>query len=243
MSEETRYEKLAREWILEWLGPSWTKQRVPSLAALLERCARERQEEVIDHDRNATSDREIAGADASAQTRGQDDLVLRALKSKAPVDYPIVYELASRIGQLVQQVARLEKERDEAMSALADTHTVRFVEVEQQRDHALATASRLREALIEFVELHGGAHERDCPEDDTCDCKHKSSNDRVNAALAETADVGSWLEERLAAERERCAQMTPMASGIHQDETGYWEGVGDVRRAIRALGATTQGDT
>ena len=41
-------------------------------------------------------------------------------------------------------------------------------------------------ALREMVDYYGPAHEPDCPGDDTCDCKHKPFNDRVNAALKAT---------------------------------------------------------
>jgi hypothetical protein len=39
------------------------------------------------------------------------------------------------------------------------------------------------DALKEMCAWHGGTHEEDCPVDDTCDCKHKSFNDRVNGAI------------------------------------------------------------
>ncbi len=35
-----------------------------------------------------------------------------------------------------------------------------------------------------YVEWHGGAHEADCPEDDTCDCEGKPVNDAVNESIA-----------------------------------------------------------
>lgn len=39
------------------------------------------------------------------------------------------------------------------------------------------------DALEKYVEWHGGVHDEECPEDDTCDCSWKWVNDGVNAAV------------------------------------------------------------
>lgn len=38
------------------------------------------------------------------------------------------------------------------------------------------------ESILKYVEWHGGIHDDDCPQDDTCDCSGKPINDGVNAA-------------------------------------------------------------
>ena len=39
-------------------------------------------------------------------------------------------------------------------------------------------------ALKEYVKVVGGIHENECPQDDTCSCKWKYINDKVNQAVA-----------------------------------------------------------
>lgn len=48
-----------------------------------------------------------------------------------------------------------------------------------------ADALKAREVVREMAEFHGSAHESGCPEDDTCRCKWKAFNDRVNMACCE----------------------------------------------------------
>ena len=47
----------------------------------------------------------------------------------------------------------------------------------------ISAAPELLEALKAFVEWHGGAHEEDCPCDDTCNCAGAPINAAVNAAI------------------------------------------------------------
>jgi hypothetical protein len=35
---------------------------------------------------------------------------------------------------------------------------------------------------------HGGCHEEGCPEDDTCDCRGKATNDLVTEAITEAEE-------------------------------------------------------
>lgn len=44
--------------------------------------------------------------------------------------------------------------------------------------------AELLEALKQYIDWYGAAHEQGCPEDDTCDCKGKPINEAVNAAIA-----------------------------------------------------------
>jgi hypothetical protein len=41
----------------------------------------------------------------------------------------------------------------------------------------------LLKAILAYIEWHGGCHEADCPQDDTCCCAGKPTNDLVNAAI------------------------------------------------------------
>lgn len=45
-------------------------------------------------------------------------------------------------------------------------------------------ASDLLAALKEMAEFYGAMHEDDCPCDDTCECKYKPFNDRINSAIS-----------------------------------------------------------
>lgn len=54
--------------------------------------------------------------------------------------------------------------------------------VKRQRDE-------LVEAVLKYIEWHGGCHEDDCPEDDTCDCRGKEFADRLNKILKEIRDL------------------------------------------------------
>jgi hypothetical protein len=49
----------------------------------------------------------------------------------------------------------------------------------------IQSQARMREALQEYVEVVGGVHEDNCPMDDTCNCRWKYLNDKVNQALSE----------------------------------------------------------
>jgi hypothetical protein len=49
--------------------------------------------------------------------------------------------------------------------------------------HKLAAADDLLDALKEIAAFYGSYHEVECPCDDTCRCKHKPFNDRVNRAI------------------------------------------------------------
>lgn len=52
--------------------------------------------------------------------------------------------------------------------------------------------------LREMAVFYGAYHEDDCPCDDTCDCRHKAFNDRVNAACDDTSERIEKLEKHLA---------------------------------------------
>jgi hypothetical protein len=63
---------------------------------------------------------------------------------------------------------------------------------------ALAEAQQqvaaLRDALVRYADLWGGAHGPRCPGDSTCNCEYKAVNDAVNAILANTATGSTaWL--------------------------------------------------
>jgi len=47
----------------------------------------------------------------------------------------------------------------------------------------IRSAPDLLDALKRFAEVHGPAHEEDCPGDDTCHCKWKPVNDAVNSSI------------------------------------------------------------
>lgn len=85
-------------------------------------------------------------------------------------------EILDADGELVAQLAEdgitwcgcdLETDRGKANAAL------------------LKTAPKLLAALKEFVDVHGAAHEENCPADDTCRCRWRETNDRVNSAIRE----------------------------------------------------------
>ena len=56
-------------------------------------------------------------------------------------------------------------------------------DVTRFEDYRLRIAQQLYTALWWMVEWHGGEHESDRPEDDTCNCRFKAANDHINAAL------------------------------------------------------------
>ena len=47
----------------------------------------------------------------------------------------------------------------------------------------IAAAPELHATVLDLIEVHGGAHTEDCPEDDTCDCAWKPFNDKIQALL------------------------------------------------------------
>jgi len=60
-------------------------------------------------------------------------------------------------------------------------------------DNLLKLASAYKEAveaLREYAEAAGEVHEDACPMDDTCECKWKSTNDKVKQALAVAKTLG-----------------------------------------------------
>lgn len=80
------------------------------------------------------------------------------------------YRLGTRpSGAMLDQIRRLRKEvaEETELQPLADL--IRAAQLE----HA---------ALGEIGKYHGAEHEEDCPCDDTCDCKHKEFNARINDA-------------------------------------------------------------
>lgn len=56
-------------------------------------------------------------------------------------------------------------------------------------DYRLRIAQQLLNALCGFAELEGARHEEDCPSDDTCECRWKPWNDRINTAIREAIDT------------------------------------------------------
>lgn len=44
------------------------------------------------------------------------------------------------------------------------------------------------EALVEMAKMYGGKHEKDCPQDDTCDCHYAAFNKMVNDAVKAAYD-------------------------------------------------------
>lgn len=63
-----------------------------------------------------------------------------------------------------------------------------ITEEDEANAHLIVVAPKLLASLKECAEVHGAAHEDWCPKDDTCDCKWKSFNDRVNAAIREAEE-------------------------------------------------------
>ena len=61
-------------------------------------------------------------------------------------------------------------------------------EEEYANARLLALAPKLLKALKKYVEWHGGCHEEGCPEDDTCDCRGKATNDLVTEAITEAEE-------------------------------------------------------
>lgn len=61
-------------------------------------------------------------------------------------------------------------------------------------DHLLAVAEiddllyKTTEALIEMAMMYGGKHEKECPQDDTCDCHYAAFNKMVNDAVKSAYD-------------------------------------------------------
>jgi hypothetical protein len=45
-----------------------------------------------------------------------------------------------------------------------------------------AALTEIAGGLLAYIEWHGPLHDDDCPEDDTCDCSQKRTNDAVNSA-------------------------------------------------------------
>lgn len=52
--------------------------------------------------------------------------------------------------------------------------------------------ANLLSVLQEMATFHGAAHDGDCPEDDTCDCKYKPFNDRVNETIRAAMALGVY---------------------------------------------------
>lgn len=63
--------------------------------------------------------------------------------------------LYERIEMLSQQVAHLTEQRDGLQDSI---------------NRAPDNLSRMQRALKWYVDQHGGLHDDDCPEDDTCQC-------------------------------------------------------------------------
>lgn len=83
------------------------------------------------------------------------------------------------LGYLTMKAQRdAEKEEKRAFMSM-------FLQMKAERDALKERLDQAREALQEFVEWHGGAHEEDCPGDDTCDCAGRASNAKANAVLRE----------------------------------------------------------
>jgi hypothetical protein len=62
-------------------------------------------------------------------------------------------------------------------------------EMRTERDELRAQDAQLvvmRQALLDYSRWHGATHERDCPCDDTCQCKGKAVDDAVNLILSRT---------------------------------------------------------
>jgi hypothetical protein len=46
-----------------------------------------------------------------------------------------------------------------------------------------------RNALVDLMVFWGGAHDIECPEDDTCECSHRPFNERMQAAVDAADEV------------------------------------------------------
>lgn len=57
------------------------------------------------------------------------------------------------------------------------------LEEAQANARLIASAPELLEAFKEYIKVMGPAHENECPADDTCNCKWKYINDKVNQAI------------------------------------------------------------
>ena len=77
-------------------------------------------------------------------------------------------------------IASMQKRFDEALLVIS----------QQAERAALAEMElgRVRKLLRAMAVLHGAVHESECPADDTCQCRRKGFNDRVNAACREVME-------------------------------------------------------
>lgn len=82
---------------------------------------------------------------------------------------------AGRIRELEAQVATLEDRNLVHVSVKVADLPVAL--------KAIELADAALNALRDFVAWHGPAHEINCPEDDTCDCRGRELNARVNRVL------------------------------------------------------------
>jgi hypothetical protein len=62
-------------------------------------------------------------------------------------------------------------------------------------DFRITAAKRLLSVLKAMASMHGGVHDADCPEDDTCACRFKPFNDLVNKAITETEELIGEVDE------------------------------------------------
>lgn len=114
--------------------------------------------------------------------------------------------------------AALEREISHAASMhstsmwirLASTHETRQSCAEQlsavlRRGESTekSAMAELLKALYPYIEWFGGAHDGDCPEDDTCDCDVGRINGRLNIAIRAAEKIVDDAESALASLCER----------------------------------------
>lgn len=90
----------------------------------------------------------------------------------------------------------------------------------------------IKKQFLAYIEWHGAAHERSCPEDDTCDCKGKPINDGITKSLTALESVAAELASARDAEFPREAiinQALEMFGSIDEEQ------VARTLKAIRAL--------